>query len=116
MRERCPPEVLAQLQADVEAWSQEPRALPEYGGINQLPRVTIVSVTDAAVRAELEFQLWSYPQSGSGWGHYFLRIVEVTGAGTRILGEIEHRVTEWEDEFGTPRAALDALRSEVYGR
>jgi hypothetical protein len=111
----CPPETLARLQAEVTAWAKEPRD-SEYGTINQQPSVTIVAVTDGTVRAELEFQLWSHAQSGSSWGHYFLRIVEVTGGERRVLGEIEHRVTEWEDEFGTPTDALDALRARVYGR
>lgn len=103
------------LAADARVWCKQVNS-PEAWCINIAPAARILHETkqqdgSVLVRAVMHFQLWEWPQSGSGWGDYYFRAVDVTfmndvKTGQRVLGEHQIHVTEYEDESFDWQAAL----------
>ena len=104
----------ATLAAEAQAWckmiiSRNPTI------VNRGPAARILSETTQQdcllVRAVMYFQTWEWPQSGSGWGDYYFRVVEMTfvndaKSAERVLDEHRIHVTEYEDESFDWQAAL----------
>ena len=105
----------ATLATEAQAWCKTITG-PYTSSVNRRPAADILSQTAQQdglllVRAVMYFQTWEWPQSGSGWGDYYFRAVEMTfvndaKSAERVLSEESIHVTEYQDEAFDWQAAL----------